>query len=139
MSDADPGAQAHSDDEIALSGLLDGELAPERAAALRLRIAAEPALRARWEAIMSDEARWRSMARVAQAPVAMPRLARAPRSDAVPLGWMAALLAALIAGRLLPKLLPLDLATALSLHGLLLAVALAAIALGARRLADYPG
>ncbi len=138
MSDADPDARADSEDEIALSGLLDGELAPEHAATLRLRIAAEPALRTRWEAIMSNDARWRGMARGAQTPVSMPQFSTAVRSDALPLGWMGALLVALVAGRLLPKLLAVDLATALSLHGVLLAVALVAIAMAARRMADTP-
>ena len=125
-------ASADADDVIALSGLLDNELPPDRAAALRLRIAADPILRARWEALRQDDARWRAMARSAQAPVDV--LAAAPRIDVAPTIWVAMLVIALTVGRFLPKLMPLDILTALLLHGLLLAVALAVIALGARRL-----
>jgi anti-sigma factor RsiW len=91
-------------DPSELSGLLDGELDPVRAQEVRAAIAADPALRAEFEALQDADRAWRDAAASAQFPAAV----RVP-SEVAPSWWrqsfvaLGAMLVALLALRLVTR------------------------------------
>jgi anti-sigma factor RsiW len=87
-----------------LSALLDGELRPERAAEVRARIAADPALRAEYTAL----ARLDDWARAEAEAAAFTPTVRLPASRSVSgWGWAVAGALALLLVRFVPKIAPL--------------------------------
>jgi len=85
-----------------LSGLLDGELEPERAREVEMQIATDPMLRAEFEAMSETDAIWRASAGAAafSPDVALP-------ADARGAGWLAVLavsIGGLIVTRIILKL-----------------------------------
>lgn len=114
-------------DESELSGLLDGELDPERAAAVRRAIENDPALKAQFEQLTKlDGACRRSAEQAAFAPrVVMPTApsSQAENSFQINSASVAAALIALVAIYFAPKMLS-GLVVGMSLHVVALVVVL---------------
>ncbi len=89
-------------DPAELSGLLDGELSPERAAAVRAALEKDDALRAEYERLRRLDARW---AAVTETATFHPRLSLEPRADRPSAAGLAGAVAALLLVRFLPKFL----------------------------------
>ena len=103
-----------------LSGLLDGQLDPQRAAEVRRAIEVDPGLRAEFDRLSALDRAWSLAARQAafRPQVAWPRDRGAP---ALRVAAVALALGALVAVRLLPKVLDSAFVHAMALHGLVLA------------------
>jgi anti-sigma factor RsiW len=108
-------------DPAELSGLLDGELPPARAAGLRAAIAADPALHAAFEALAKDDAKWRRAATAAQF---VPALTLPARKALDSVAILAGVLLALVAVRVVSRL-PDALAWELAAQAITLCAALA--------------
>lgn len=89
-----------TDDLVLLSRLHDGDLPPDEAAALRARIAAEPALAAAWEALSALPATLSALPEASPPPALVDRVvasfAEAPATPQRALGWRSGLAGALV-------------------------------------------
>ena len=106
-----------------LSALIDGELDPRRAEEVEMQIAADPHLRATFEALRDLDARWRAAARSG----AMAPQVRLP-APVLRMGWMwrLAVAAALVGVRVAMRMVDAS-AIAYALQGLVLVLVLAGV------------
>ncbi len=112
--------------EFELSALIDGELDPARAAEIRSAIAADPVLRAQYEYFAKADRAWAAAAASARFRPALPRDASAAPASRAQLLMTAMLVVILTAGRLVLKIVPLELVVGVFIHALMLAAAIAA-------------
>jgi anti-sigma factor RsiW len=112
-----------------LSALLDGELDSERAREVEMQIAADPQLRAEFDALSWADARWRAAAATAVFAPAVELPTRAGRASWI--AFAAALTGGLVCLRVAPKLVE-SLAFGFGLHAISFAALLAALAWLAR-------
>lgn len=113
-----------------LSAYLDGELAPSRAKEIEARLASDPALRAQYEELRMQDAAWMSAARSA---LSVPRVRLGPVENRWQFGARSLLLVGgLLAVRLVPKFGEL-VGLGITLHLIVLALALAWVVDSARR------
>ena len=113
-------------EEHEISALIDGQLEPQRVAEVRSAIEQNAALRAEYERLLADDRTWTAAARTAQFIPAVHLGTVSPPSIGGRV-WVAAVLIMALGGRLLPKVLPMDLAAAMLVHGLLLVAIVTAV------------
>jgi len=108
-------------DDFEISALIDGELEPVRAAEVRAAIEQNPGLRDQFLHLTEAHQAWTQAARSADFVPRAAWDALSPRLSCT-YGWVTAALALLaVVARIVPKVVSLDLAAAMLIHGLALA------------------
>jgi anti-sigma factor RsiW len=115
-------------EEHEISALIDGQLAPQRAAEVRAAIRQDPVLGTEYERLQAADLRWASAARTADFKPRVSLDRPSPSPDRATAWLVAALGCTAVAARLLPKVLPVDLPVAVGIHTLALIAVLAAVA-----------
>ena len=120
-------------EEHEISALIDGELEPTRAAEVLSAVQRDPARHAEFQSLAEADRTWAGAAKSAQFMPAVVWDALSPSPRLAHVWILAALALVAVAGRLMPKLLAMDLAPALMLHGVvLLAVIAVAVSISGR-------
>jgi anti-sigma factor RsiW len=124
-------------EEFEISALIDCQLDPGRASEVRSAIEADPSLRAQYQRLAAADQAWTAAGRSAgfMPAVILDRTAPAPSSLIAATATLGFLLAVV---RLLAKAFPLDLPVGILVHGLMLAVVVAAV-LWVARSPSYAG
>jgi len=114
-------------EEFEVSALIDGELDPTRAAEVRMAIERDPALQAQFVRLTEADQVWAQAARSAQFLPGVAWDAVSPSPSLAHAWVLTALALGIVAARVVPKVLPLDLAAAILVHGLILAGVIAVV------------
>lgn len=114
-------------EEFEVSALIDGELDPTRAAEVRRAIERDPGLHAQFLRFAAADRAWAGAARSAQFVPAVVRDAVSPWPSRARAWVVTALALVTVVGRMVPKVLPVDLVAAMLVHGLVLAAVIAVV------------
>ena len=114
-------------EEFEISALIDGELDATRAGEVRSAIERDPVLHAQFVHLAEADHTWSAAARSAQFMPAVPRCELAPSPSRAHVWIVTALAFILAAGRCFPKLAPVELATGILIHALMLAAVIAVL------------
>jgi anti-sigma factor RsiW len=114
-------------EEFEICALIDGELDATRAAEVRSAIERDPVLHAQFARLAEADRTWVGEARSAQFMPAVPWDELAPSPGRAYIWIVTALAFVLAAGRLLPRVLPVELTTGMVIHALLLTAVIAVV------------
>ena len=114
-------------EEFELSALIDEELDPTRAAEVRAAIEQDPALHEQFLRLLQADRAWARAARSAQFRPAVACQPAAPAASRAHAWVITALALAMVTGRVIPKVQPVDLGAAILIQGLILAGLIAAV------------
>jgi anti-sigma factor RsiW len=108
-------------EEFEVSALIDGELDPTRAAEVRAAIEQDPALHAQFLRLSEADRAWAGAAKLAQFRPAVAWEIASPSPGSAHAWVVTALALTMVLGRVIPKVLAVDLEAAMLIHGLILA------------------
>jgi len=114
-------------EEFEVSALIDGELDATRAAEVRAAIERDPVLHAQFAHLAEADRTWAGAARSAQFMPAVPWDELGPSPSRAHVWDVTALAFMLAAGWVLPKVVPVELATGMLIHALMLAAVIAVV------------
>ncbi len=114
-------------EEFEISAMIDGELDATRAAEVRSAIKRDPDVHAQFARLAEADHAWAAAAKSAQFMPAVPQYELAPSPSRAHVWIVTAVAFILVAGRCFPKLAPVELATGMLIHALMLAAVIAVV------------